>query len=98
MATNKVLWVVNLPNIHAFLQQAQAVKATAVAIRTTANNLDESIPAFHDAGIHVYVFGWSFPPVVRLLALDQAEELGKLDLMGLSSIPKAINVLRGFSI
>jgi len=60
-AKNKVLWTVRLPGIHNFLLQAQAAKVTAVAIRTTENNLSESIPAFHDAGMRV--FGWRFPPV-----------------------------------
>ena len=83
MATNKVLWVVNLPSIHALVQQAQSVKATAVAIRTTANNFGESIPAFHDEGIQV--LGWRFPPTVRSIALDQAQhvvELMQLELDG----------------
>ena len=80
-AKNKVLWTVRLPSIHNFLLQAQAAKVTAVAIRTTENNLSESIPAFHDAGMRV--FGWRFPPIRKSVALDQAQHVVDLLQMGL---------------
>src|SRR5213594_950566 len=83
-AKNKVLWTVRLPSIHNFLLQAQAAKVTAVAIRTTENNLSESIPAFHDAGMRV--FGWRFPPIRKSVALDQAQHVVDLLQMGYAEI------------
>src|SRR5438552_18330173 len=88
-AKNKVLWTVRLPSIHNFLLQAQAVKVTAVAIRTTENNFSESIPAFHDAGMRS--FGWRFPPVRQSVARDQAQhvvELLEMRLDGFNADPE----------
>lgn len=80
-AAKKILWTVDLNNISAFLQTAQAVGATAVAIRTRNTNFDKSIPAFHDAGIQV--LGWRFPPVVHDKALAQANQVVELMKIGL---------------
>jgi hypothetical protein len=78
---SKVLWIVNLHNIPHFLNQAREVGATAVAVRTTADNFHDSIPAFHDAGIRI--LGWRFPPVIRSKALDQAQHVVELMELGL---------------
>ena len=80
-SANKVLWIVTLDDVDAFLQQARAVGATKVAIRTRNKNFDESIPRFHDAGIEV--LGWRFPPVVRDKALAQAAQVVELMKIGL---------------
>jgi hypothetical protein len=81
VAANKVLWIVTLDDVDAFVQQAQAVGATKVAIRTRNTNFDESIPAFHDAGIQV--LGWRFPPVVHDKAIAQANHVVELMKTGL---------------
>ncbi len=85
MATEKVLWVVNLSDsgVHlaGLLIKAKALGATAVAIRTTATNFDESIPAFHDSNIKV--LGWRWPSVNRPKALAQAQHVVELMNIGL---------------
>lgn len=82
---NKVLWVVTLSDegegLADFLATARAVQATAVAVRTTADNFDEIIPAFHDAEISV--FGWRWPSTDPDTALQQARDVVKLMQLGL---------------
>lgn len=80
-ATNKVLWIVVLDDVDAFVEQSQAVGATKVAIRTRNTNFDESIQKFHD--VHIEVLGWRFPPVKRQKALAQAEQVVELMKNGL---------------
>lgn len=81
MAATKILWIVALNNVDAFVAQAQAVGATGVAIRTRNQNFDKSIPKFHDAGIQV--LGWRFPPVIKAKALAQAAHVVELMQAGL---------------
>jgi hypothetical protein len=55
----KVLWVVEYDDLNWFLNKAVKINATAVAIRTSASDLEKAIPAFHDKDIKVY--GWRWP-------------------------------------
>jgi hypothetical protein len=70
----KVLWVVNYPDLDWFIERAVFIKATAVAIRTD-NDLADAIPAFHAKGIKVY--GWRWPSAQRDRALKEADSVVK---------------------
>lgn len=79
-AKEKVLWVVGYDILDRFLDQAGAVGATAVAIRTD-NNIAKAIPAFHDRGIKVY--GWRWPSAQRDPAMHEADRAADLFAAGL---------------
>lgn len=57
--TEKVLWMVKCDDLDWFVDKAIKVKTTAVAIRTSNNNLEQAISTFHGKGIKVY--GWRWP-------------------------------------
>ncbi|BAY41978.1 SH3 type 3 domain-containing protein (plasmid) [Nostoc sp. NIES-2111] len=57
--TEKVLWVVGYDDLDWFVDKAVKVKATAVAIRTSNDDLEQAISIFHSKAIKVY--GWRWP-------------------------------------
>jgi len=67
---NKTLWVVGYNSLTKFVQVAQSVGASAVAIRTD-NNLAAAIDRFHEAGIAV--IGWRWPSAQRARAMVEAD-------------------------
>ena len=79
-ASEKVLWVVNYDSLDDFRDQAVAVGATAVAIRTD-NDVAAAIGPFHDRSIKVY--GWRWPSAVRDDALREAGKAANLLAHGL---------------
>lgn len=80
MSQEKVIWVVNYNQLADFLQQATAVNATAVAIRTD-NDLRRAIPAAHQAGLKVY--GWRWPSSLHDPAMNEAAKVKALFDQGL---------------
>ena len=68
--SSKTLWVVSYPNLAKFIQVAQSVGASAVAIRTD-NNLAAAIDRFHEVGIGV--IGWRWPSAQLARAMVEAE-------------------------
>src|SRR5947209_7715261 len=79
-AQEKVLWVVGYSDLADFRDQAVAVGATAVAIRTD-NNVAAAIGPFHDQNIKIY--GWRWPSAVRADALREADTAASLLAHGL---------------
>lgn len=71
----KILWVVAYDSAQSFLDQAKAVGATGVAIRTD-NDIANALPAFHSAGIEVY--GWRWPSANRDPAMLEAKKVAGL--------------------
>jgi hypothetical protein len=76
----KVLWVVNYDDLSWFVERAQFVNATGVAIRTD-NNLEAALERFHDVGIRVY--GWRWPSSHHDPAMKEAEKVIRLIDKGL---------------
>jgi len=76
----KVVWVVNYDDLSWFVERAQFVHATGVAIRTD-NNLETAIQRFHDVGIRVY--GWRWPSAHHDPAMKEANKVIKLIGKGL---------------
>jgi hypothetical protein len=70
--TEKVLWVVNYPDLNWFVTKASFVGATAVAIRTD-NDMDAAIAVLHPLGIKVY--GWRWPSAEKQRALAEARKV-----------------------
>ena len=76
----KILWVVNYDELSWFVERAQFVRATGVAIRTD-NNLENAITRFHDVDIKVY--GWRWPSAHHDPAMKEADKVIKLIGKGL---------------
>jgi hypothetical protein len=79
-AQQKILWVVNYHKLEDFLDRAQRVGATGVAIRTD-NDVAKAIQPFHDKNIRVY--GWRWPSAKRDPAMKEAEGVADLLQQGL---------------
>lgn len=67
----KVLWVVNYDKLSWFIERAQYVGATTVAIRTD-NDVSTAIKEFHKLGIKVV--GWRWPSAKRDPAMKEANK------------------------
>jgi hypothetical protein len=80
VASEKVLWVVHYDDLNDFRDQAVAVGATAVAIRTD-NDVAAAIGPFHDRNIKVY--GWRWPSAAHDNALKEADRAAGLLAHGL---------------
>lgn len=76
----KILWVVNYDDVHEFADQAEAVGATGVAVRSD-NDLGRAIDVFHDRGMQV--FGWRWPSAKRDPAMREAEKVASAFVAGL---------------
>jgi Bacterial SH3 domain len=72
----KILWVVEYDDLDWFVEKAIQTKATGVAIRTSNDNFEQAISAFHSKGIKV--FGWRWP-LARKNDDNTNRKLGTLD-------------------
>jgi hypothetical protein len=76
----KVLWVVNYPDLDAFLATAIEIGAARVAIRTD-NDVSKAIKPCHDRSIQV--FGWRWPYADATHAKAEAARVNTLFQAGL---------------
>ena len=79
-ATEKILWVVNYDSLNWFIERAQYVGATGVAIRTDSD-IAAAIPKFHALGIKV--IGWRWPSAKRDAAMKEAQKAVGLFALGM---------------
>jgi hypothetical protein len=77
---SKTLWAVGYSNLSRFIQIAQTIGASEVAIRTD-NNLERAIDRFHEVGIGV--IGWRWPSAERARAMIEADRAKKFFDLGM---------------
>jgi len=68
--TSKILWVVDVGDVDAFLRQAQYIGAAGVAIRTSNADMPSLVARCNEAGIRVY--GWRWPYAQQAAAIAEA--------------------------
>ena len=77
---SKTLWAVGYSSLSRFIQIAQSIGASEVAIRTD-NNLERAIDRFHEVGIGV--IGWRWPSAERARAMIEADRAKKFFDLGM---------------